>query len=94
MHWLYLLASLCCLGLAMVRSMPTPLVLLFVIGSFVGLVAWIIGWMSARVSSASRDIGHIISPEMLRQMREQAEAKKAAGQPPAGHRAANDDGTN
>jgi hypothetical protein len=78
MHWLYLLASLACLGLAMVRSMPTPLVMLFVLGSLVGLVAWAIGWMAHRVSGASRDIGHIMSPDELRRLREQAEARKAA----------------
>jgi hypothetical protein len=83
MHWLYLIASLCCLGLAMVDSMPTPLVLLFVLGAFVGMVAWVLGWMAARVAGASRDIGQVISPELLRQMREQAEARKATQQPPA-----------
>ncbi|KFN50720.1 hypothetical protein [Arenimonas composti] len=89
MHWLYLLAAFCCLALAMVKTMPSPLVLLFVIGAFVGVVAWIVGWMSARVSGASRDIGQVISPELLRQMREQAEARKAAQTPPTA--AANDD---
>jgi hypothetical protein len=85
MHWMYLLASLVCLGLAMVRSMPTPLVFLFVLGSLVGMIAWAIGWMSHRVSGASRDIGHIVTPDELRRLREQAEARKAS--PPA----ANDD---
>lgn len=65
MHWLYLLASLVCLGLAMVRSMPTIGVLFFLACSLGLMVAWILGWMSSRISSTTRDIGHIMSPEEL-----------------------------
>ena len=78
MHWLYLLASLVCLGLAMVRSMPSIGVLFFLACSLGLMVAWILGWMSSRISSASRDLGHIMSPEELRQLREQAEANRRA----------------
>lgn len=78
MHWIYLIASLACLGLAMLRSMPTIGVLVFVLGSLGFMVAWILGWMSSRISSRSRDVSHIMSPEELRRMREQAEARKAA----------------
>jgi hypothetical protein len=78
MHWIYLLASLACLGLAMLRSMPTIGVLVFVLGSLAFMVAWILGWMSSRISSQSRDVSHIMSPEELRQLREQAEARKNA----------------
>jgi hypothetical protein len=34
--------------------------------------------MSSRISSSSRDISHILGPEELRLMREQAEARKRA----------------
>jgi len=78
MHWIYLLASLACLGLAMLRSMPTIGVLIFVAGSLAFMVAWILGWMSSRISSQSRDVSHIMSPEELRRLREQAEARKNA----------------
>jgi hypothetical protein len=78
MHWIYLIASLACLGLAMLRSMPTIGVLVFVLGSLGFMVAWILGWMSSRISSQSRDVSHIMSPEELRRMREQAEARKNA----------------
>ncbi|MBP6626755.1 MAG: hypothetical protein KA187_05010 [Arenimonas sp.] len=76
MHWLYLLASLLCLGLAMIRSLPTLGVLIFLAGSLGFLVAWILGWVSSRISSQSRDISYIMSPEELRKMREQARARK------------------
>jgi hypothetical protein len=77
MHWLYLLASLLCLGLAMIRTLPTLGVLVFLAGSLGFLVAWILGWMSARIASQSRDISYIMSPEELRKLREQAQARKA-----------------
>jgi hypothetical protein len=77
MHWLYLLASLLCLGLAMIRTLPTLGVLVFLAGSLGFLVAWILGWMSARISSQARDISYIMSPEELRKLREQAQARKA-----------------
>jgi predicted PurR-regulated permease PerM len=80
MHWLYLLASIACLALAMVRTMPTLGVLVFLAGALGFMVAWVVGWLSSRISSQSRDISHILGPEELRQMREQAEARKRAQQ--------------
>lgn len=78
MHWLYLLASIACLALAMVRTMPTLGVLVFLAGALGFMVAWVVGWLSSRISSQSRDISHILGPEELRLMREQAEARKRA----------------
>jgi predicted PurR-regulated permease PerM len=78
MHWLYLLASIACLALAMVRTMPTLGVLVFLAGALGFMVAWVLGWLSSRISSQSRDISHILGPEELRVMREQAEARKRA----------------
>ncbi|WP_290887532.1 hypothetical protein [Arenimonas sp.] len=78
MHWLYLLASIACLALAMVRTMPTLGVLVFLAGALGFMVAWVLGWLSSRISSQSRDISHILGPEELRAMREQAEARKRA----------------
>ncbi len=77
MHWLYLLASLACLGLAMIRTLPTIGVLIFLAGSLGFMVAWILGWMSSRISSQSRDVSHIMGPDELRRLREQAQARKA-----------------
>ena len=78
MHWLYLLASLACLGLAMVRTMPTLGVLVLLAGSVGFMLAWILGWVSSRISSRSRDVSYIMSPDELRRLREQAEARRQA----------------
>lgn len=78
MHWLYLLASLVSLALAMVRSMPTLGVLFFLACALGFMVAWILGWLSSRIASQTRDIGHIMSPEELRRLRDQAEANRRA----------------
>ena len=88
MHWLYLLASLACLALAMVRTMPTFGVLVFLAGSVGFMVAWILGWVSSRISSQSRDVSYIMSAEELKLLRDQAEARKnqQAGQASPGDR--------
>ena len=86
MHWLYLLGSLACLGLAMVRSMPTLGVLVFLAGSLVLMVAFLLSWLDSRIASTSRDASHIMTAEELRQLREQAEARKAARGEDSTHR--------
>lgn len=86
MHWLYLLGSLACLGLAMVRSMPTLGVLVFLAGSLVLMVAFLLGWLDSRISSTSRDASHIMTAEELRHLREQAEARKIARGDDSPHR--------
>lgn len=89
MHWMYLLAALACLGLAMVRTMPTLGVLVCLLGSLGFMLAWILGWVSSRISSRSRDVSYIMSGEELKRLREQAEARKQseAGQAaPGEHR--------
>jgi hypothetical protein len=83
MHWLYLIASVACLGLAMVRTLPTFAVVLFLLGALGFLVAWILGWLSSRIASNSRDVANILGPDELRRLREQAMARKAPdGQSP------------
>jgi len=78
MHWLYLLASLVSLALAMSRSMPTLGVLFFLACALGFMIAWVLGWMSSRIASQTRDVGHIMSPDELRRLREQAEANRRA----------------
>ena len=84
MHWLYLIASVACLGLAMIRSMPTLGVLVFLAGALGFMVAWILGWLSSRIASQSRDVSHILGPDELRRLREQAEARKRPAEPGPG----------
>ncbi|HEY9142520.1 MAG TPA: hypothetical protein VIM90_00610 [Arenimonas sp.] len=86
MHWLYLLGSLACLGLAMVRTMPTLGVLVFLAGSLVLMVAFLLGWLNSRIASTSRDASHIMTAEELRHLRERAEARKAARGEDSTHR--------
>jgi hypothetical protein len=76
MHWLYLIASIACLGLAMIRTLPTWGVLVFLAGALGFMVAWILGWLSTRIASQSRDVSHILGPDELRRLREQAEARR------------------
>lgn len=84
MHWLYLIASIVCLGLAMIRTLPTWGVLVFLAGALGFMVAWILGWLSTRIASQSRDVSHILGPDELRRLREQAEARRNASPPESG----------
>ncbi len=84
MHWLYLALSIFLLLVAMQPWVPGWAVFLMLLASLAAIIAWILGWLSSRISSSARHEMHIISPDELRQMREQAEARKAAAaQPPA-----------
>lgn len=84
MHWLYLLLAV--LFLFAASKAAGWLVVLLVIGSLVLIIAWMLGWVSSRISSGARNDAQIISPDDLRRLREQAEARKAAGPggPPPG----------
>ena len=78
MHWLYLLLAV---ALMLAASKAAGwLVLLLLAASLVLFVAWMLGWVSTRISSGARNDSQIISPEELRRLREQAEARKAAAQ--------------
>ena len=76
MHWLYLVVAIALLAVAMKAS--GWLVVLLVLGALVGFIAWMLGWVSSRISSGARNDTQIISPEELRRMREQAEARRRA----------------
>jgi hypothetical protein len=78
MHWLYLLIAV---ALMLAASKAAGwLVVVLLLGSLVLIVAWMLGWVSTRISSGARNDSQIISPEDLRRLREQAEARKAAAQ--------------
>lgn len=78
MHWLYLVIAIALLAVAMKAS--GWLVVLLVLGALVAFIAWMVGWVSSRISSGARNDTQIISPDELRRMREQAEARRAAAQ--------------
>jgi hypothetical protein len=79
MHWLYLVIAIALLAVAMKAS--GWLVVLLLLASLVGFVAWMLGWVSSRISSGARNDAQIVSPEELRRLREQAEARRASGPP-------------
>jgi hypothetical protein len=76
MHWFYLVLAIALLLAA--SKAAGWLVLLLVVGSLVLFVAWMLGWVNSRISSGARNDTQIISPEELRRLREQAEARKQA----------------
>lgn len=78
MHWLYLLIAMALLLAASKAS--GWLVVVLVLAALVGFIAWMLGWVSTRISSGARNDTQIISPEELRRLREQAEARRAAAQ--------------
>ena len=82
MHWLYLLLAVLFLAMAMKASAPGWLVVLLVLASLGLFLAWMLGWVASRVSSGARDDISMISPEELRQLRDQAEARKRAAENP------------
>jgi len=82
MHWLYLLLALLFMAMAMKSTAPGWLVVLLVLAALGLFLAWMLGWVASRVSSGARDDVSMISPEELRQLREQAEARKRAAENP------------
>ena len=78
MHWLYLFVAMALLFAA--SKVSGWLVEALVLASLVGFIAWMLGWVSTRISSGARNDTQIISPEEMRRLREQAEARKAAAQ--------------
>jgi hypothetical protein len=91
MHWLYLVVGIISLCIASLKITPTWLVVILVLASLGLFLAWMFGWMASRVGDASRHEMQILSPDELRQMREQAEARKAAATAPPVEPDAGDD---
>jgi len=81
MHWLLLLLAAGALAVALMTS-SVGLAAICVLAALVLLVGWVLGWYSARVGARSRDESAMIDPAEIRRLREQAEARKAASQPP------------
>lgn len=91
MYWIYLLLSVLCLGLAMSRGISPALSFLFLLGAFGFMLAWVVGWLQARIARNSRDVTHLLSPEELRRIRELAQTRKSTDggkAPPPGDPAA------
>lgn len=78
MPWLYLLLGLLAMGVAL-KTASSGLMALSLLVALVFFVLWLVGLYSARVASRGRDVSAMIDPAELRRLREQAEARKAAG---------------
>lgn len=79
MHWLLLLLAVGALAMALMTS-SVGLAAVCVLAALLLLVAWVLGWYSARVGARSRDESAMIDPVEVRRLREQAEARKLAAQ--------------
>ena len=79
MHWLLLLLAVGALAVALMTS-SIGLAAVCVLAALLLLVAWVLGWYSARVGARSRDESAMIDPVEVRRLREQAEARKLAAQ--------------
>jgi cytochrome b561 len=79
MYWImFLLSFISFFAATNTPGMPGWLTAIMIFASL-GFFVWgILGFLSSRMSSASRDDSKMISPEELRMMREQAEARKNA----------------
>ena len=79
MHWLLLLLAVGALAVALTTS-SVGLAAVCALAALVLLVAWVLGWYSARVGARSRDESAMIDQVEVRRLREQAEARKLAAQ--------------
>ncbi len=88
MHWaIYFILATVAFVLSLISKIPTAVVGLLLFAAFLLIVMGMFSLISNRISSRSRDDMHILSPEELRQLREQAEArlkKPTAPKPPLG----------
>ncbi|MCY7353495.1 MAG: hypothetical protein LH470_00105 [Lysobacter sp.] len=81
MPWLFLLAALAAFAVAFQTS-SVALAFICVLVALGSMVAWVMGLFASRVGSRSRDESLMLNPDELRRMREQAEARRIAGQTP------------
>lgn len=82
MHWLYLIVGIVSLCIASLKVTPSWAVVVLLLAALGFILAWMFGWMASRVGASSRDDMQLLSPEELRLLREQAEARKAAAAAP------------
>ena len=78
MPWLYLVVGLVFLFVTSLPQTPMWLAVLLVLAALGLFLAWMLGWMAQRLGTTSRNEAHLLGPDELRQLREQAEARKAA----------------
>lgn len=77
MPWLFLLVALGALAVAFMTTSGALMALCLLV-ALGGLVAWVMGLVSQRVGSQSRDESMMLDPVELRRLREEADARRAA----------------
>jgi len=82
MPWVYLLLAIAAFVVAF-KTSSVALAALCLLAALGLLLAWVLGLLAQRVGSRSRDEATMLDPAELRRLREQAEARRAAGTPPA-----------
>jgi hypothetical protein len=76
MYWLFLLMSLGAMAVAL-RTTSMALMVVSLLAALALLIAWILGWYSARAGSSDSSGRGMIDPVELHRLREQAQARKA-----------------
>ncbi|PZO71539.1 MAG: hypothetical protein DI640_14290 [Sphingomonas taxi] len=82
MPWLFLLLALGALVLAF-STTSVPLAAIALLLALVFIVIGVLGLLAQRVGNQSRSEAMMVDPAELRRLREQAEARRAAGAAPA-----------
>ena len=80
MPWLFLLLAVAALAIAFMTS-SVALVVICLVAALVLLCLWILGLLSQRIDTQSRDDSQMLAPRELQRMRELAEARRAAATP-------------
>jgi hypothetical protein len=77
MPWLFLLLAVAALAIAFMTS-SMALVVVCLIAALVLLCLWILGLLSQRIDTQSRDDSLMLDPRELQRLRELAEARRVA----------------
>jgi ABC-type transport system involved in cytochrome bd biosynthesis fused ATPase/permease subunit len=81
MPWLFLLLALAAFAVAF-KTTSMALAVVCLLAALGLLLAWVMGLLAQRVGSQSRDDSQMLDPRELQRLREQAEARRAAGAAP------------
>ena len=82
MPWIYLLLAVAGFIVAF-KTTSMALAIVCLLAALGLMLAWVLALLAQRVGSRARDEATMLDPVELRRLREQAEARRAAGTPPA-----------
>ncbi|HEY0505141.1 MAG TPA: hypothetical protein VGD42_16790 [Lysobacter sp.] len=81
MPWLYLLLALAAMAVAF-KTTSVALLVICLLVSLGFFLAWVMKLLADRVDSQTRDTSMMLDPAEMLRLRQQAEARRAAGNPP------------